>query len=577
MPINDLYRKLYNPEFYLHAYARLYTNDGAMTPGSTDETVDAMSLTKIRQLIDDVRHERHRWAPARRKYIPKKNGKKRPLGIATWKDKLLQEVIRMLLEALFEALYEPQFSTHSHGFRPQRGCHTAFNEIVTTWTGDRWFLEGDISKCFERIDHQTLLSILRRKIHDNRFLRLIQNLLQAGYLEDWRYNETLSGTPQGGPLSPLLANIYMNELDQYVEQVLLPKYTRGEGRRRNKDYQRLSHAAVRRKKQGRLDEAKELRKLAQRLPSLDPSDPDFRRLHYVRYADDILLGFAGPKAEVEAIKQELGAFLRDHLKLELSQEKTLITHAKTKTALFLGYEIVVLHANDKHDRHGRRSINSKIELRLPAQVVEKKRTLYQKKGKPIHRPGLIHDDDFSIVSQYQSEYRGLVQYYLLATNVSWLNRLHWTMKSSLLKTLAAKHKTRSSVMRCKYTRTIETPSGSMKCLEVVVPRAGKKPLVARFGGIPLRRQKVAILKDQAPIYVMMKRNELLKRLLADTCELCGSTENVEVHHVRKLADLNKKEQKEKPAWMHVMAARRRKTLITCHECHHAIHAGKPTR
>jgi len=176
VPLEDIYRQLYNPDLYLRAYARLYANNGALTPGTTAETVDGMARAKIERIIDDLRHERYRWTPARRAYIPKKSGKLRPLGIASWPDKLLQEVIRSILEAY----YEPQFSARSHGFRPQRGCHTALSEVVTTWSGTRWFIEADISRCFEEIDRSVLVSILREKLHDNRFLRLIENLLRAG-------------------------------------------------------------------------------------------------------------------------------------------------------------------------------------------------------------------------------------------------------------------------------------------------------------------------------------------------------------------------------------------------------------
>jgi group II intron reverse transcriptase/maturase len=214
LPLEDVYRLLYNPTLYLRAYARLYANDGAMTPGSNGETVDGMKLEKIKHLIDDLRHERYRWTPVRRVYIPKKSGKLRPLGIPSWTGKLLQEAIRQILEAY----YEPQFSSCSHGLRAQRGCHTALGEVKNTWTGTKWLVEGDIAQCFDRLDHEVMLAILREKIHDNRFLRLIRNLLQAGYLEQWRYHETLSGSPQGGVVSPILSNIYLDKLDKYVEQ-----------------------------------------------------------------------------------------------------------------------------------------------------------------------------------------------------------------------------------------------------------------------------------------------------------------------------------------------------------------------
>ncbi len=286
LPIRDLYRQLFNPDLYIRAYARIYSNEGAMTPGSTPETVDAMSMKKIQQIIDALRQERYHWTPARRTYILKKNGKKRPLGLPTWSDKLLQEVIRSLLEAY----YEPQFSNASHGFRPGRGCHTALSSIQYAWTGCHWFVEGDIKACFDQLDHQVMLSILAQKIHDNRFLRLINHLLQAGYLEEWRYQRTQSGTPQGGVVSPLLANIYLDQLDRYIETSLCPLYTRGAQRRHNPVYARLKAQAKRERERGQYQQAKATKRLMQQHPAGDPNDPTYRRLTYVRYADDILLG-----------------------------------------------------------------------------------------------------------------------------------------------------------------------------------------------------------------------------------------------------------------------------------------------
>ncbi len=573
LPLEDIYRQLFNRDLYLRAYAKLYANSGAMTPGTTPETVDGMSLAKIDAIIDALRFERYRWTPVRRTYIPKANGKKRPLGIPTWSDKLLQEVMRSILEAY----YEPQFSEHSHGFRPNHGCHTALGEVVTKWTGTKWFIEGDIRQYFDTIDHEVLMSILAEKLHDGRFLRLMRNLLRAGYLEDWRYNATLSGTPQGGVISPILANIYLDRFDQFVEQTLLPAFNRGEQRQVNKPYWALKQRALYQRRQGRSGEAATLLKQLRRLPSNDPQDPAYRRLGYVRYADDFLLGFTGPKAEAEEIKLQIRAFLRDTLKLELSEEKTLITHATTKAARFLGYDIVTQQADDKRDAHGRRSLNGRIGLRLPAAVVEKRCALYTSQGKPKHRPELQNDSDFSIVSRYQAEFRGFVQYYLPAQNVSWLWRLHWVMQTSLLRTLANKHKVNVRHLYHKYRATTQTPYGPMRCLEIVVERGdSKKPLVARFGGIPLRRQKKAAIVDQSPELIREGRSELLQRLLANECELCGSPVNCQVHHIRRLADLKTKGRRERPPWVELMAARRRKTLAVCHECHIAIHAGRQT-
>jgi len=397
LPLERVYRMLYNPELYLRAYARLYANEGAMTPGITSETVDGMATRKIERIINDLRYERYRWTPVRRIEIPKKNRKLRPLGLPTWSDKLLQEAIRSILEAY----YEPRFSNHSHGFRAGRGCHTALCEIRENWIGTKWFIEGDIRGCFDNINHQRLLEILSEHIRDNRFLELIRHLLQAGYLERWCYGATLSGAPQGGVLSPLLSNIYLDKLDQFVEQELLPTYNQGRRRRKNQYYSALMLKARRCRDRGRIEEAQAVRRQARELPSQDTYDPIYRRIHYCRYADDFLLGFAGPKNEAEEIKMRIRAYLIETLKLELSQEKTLITHATDQAARFLGYEIVSQHANDKLDYRKRRSINGHIGLRLPLDVLQAHCAKYMRRSKPEQRPIMVADDDYTILNQYQ--------------------------------------------------------------------------------------------------------------------------------------------------------------------------------
>jgi group II intron reverse transcriptase/maturase len=573
LPLKNLYRQLYNPLLYFQAYARLYSNDGAMTPDTTGETVDGMSREKIKTMIDLIRQERWRWTPVKRVFIPKRSGKLRPLGLPSWSSKVMQEVIRQLLNAYFE----PRFSDHSHGFRPGRGCHTALSEIVHTWKGVHWIIEGDISDCFGRLDHDVLLGILSEHIHDNRFLRLIKYMLQAGYLEEWSWHETLSGAPQGGVCSPILSNIYLDKLDTFVETVLLPKYNGEKRRKPNPAYQQVEYAIARAKRKGDRQAVRALRQQRRELPSQDPNDPEYRRLRFVRYADDWALGFSGPKAEAEQIKQELRDFLRETLKLELSEEKTLVTHARTGAAKFLGYHIVSQHADDKLDRRGQRQVNEMVSLRVPMEVIEQKCALYMRRGKPAQRAQLLDDSDYSIVGKYQAEYRGVVQYYLLAQNVGLFGKLRWVAETSLLKTLAGKHKSSVAAMARKYKATIETDYGPRKCLRVEVQRdKGKKPLVAQFGGIPLKRKHDAVIIDHTPQFLMTNRSELLQRVLADTCELCGSHERVEVHHIRKLADLEKSGRKERPVWVKQMAARRRKTLVVCRKCHEEIHTGKTT-
>jgi group II intron reverse transcriptase/maturase len=569
LPLEDLYRQLYNRDLYLRAYGKLYANKGALTPGATPETVDGMTLAKIDNIIAALRQERYRWTPVRRTHIPKRNGTLRPLGMPSWSDKLLQEVIRSLLDAY----YDPQFSIHSHGFRPGRGCHTALHEITEVWRGVKWFIEGDIRSYFDRIDRKILLKILSEKIHDNRFLHLIDNFLYAGYLEHWQYHDTFSGVPQGGVLSPLLSNLVLDKLDQYIEHTLIPTHTRGQRRKTYPPYMALTKAAWKARKTGDREMARQYNREAQRIPSRDPEDPDFRRLWFCRYADDFLLGFVGPKAEAQDIKQHLATFLRQELNQELSEDKTLITHAQTESAHFLGYEIHTLHADDKHDHRGQRCINGSIGLRVPVEVIRNQCARYMKREKPIHRMERVNDSAYSIVAQYQAEYAGVVQYYRLAYNLHRLGQLKWVMEVSLVKTLAKKFKMSCPEIYHRYRALHIIQEGTYKVIQVTVKRGDEKPpLETHFGGIPLRWNKwVTIHDDVQPIW--SGRSEVVERLLAETCELCGTTQQVEVHHIRKLADLLKDNPADKPPWIKVMAARRRKTLVVCRKCHEAIHAG----
>jgi group II intron reverse transcriptase/maturase len=576
LPLKRVYRQLYNRELYLIAYGKLYRNNGAMTQGTTDETVDSMSLAKIDAIITALRQERYRWKPVRRVYIPKRNStKKRALGLPTWSDKLLQEVIRLILDAYFE----PSFSDHSHGFRPQRGCHTALKDIYESWAGVTWFIEGDISACFDSLSHDILLDTLAEHIHDGRFLRLIRELLKAGYLEDWQWNRTLSGAPQGSIIGPILSNIYLSKLDAFVEHTLIPAYTKGDRRRANPPYSRIDTAIQRKRKQGRMEEVKRLEHQRRALPSVDPYDPEYRRLRYCRYADDWLIGFIGPKEEAEEIKRQVGIFLNEQLKLELSKTKTLITHARTEKAKFLGYELSTFQRNDARERtyYKRRVLNGKVELSLPKRVIQEQSQRYRKGNKPMHRPEMEHDSVFTIISYYQGVYRGIVEYYRMAHNVYQLNKLKWIMETSLTKTLAAKLKLSVRKVYAKYHTTLLVDGKPYKGLQTVIDRGeDKKPLIAQWGGIPLRRRMNLPLNDTLYPY-WDARTEIVQRLLADTCELCGSRMAIEVHHIRALKDLKHYGRAEKPAWVKTMAARHRKTLVVCRSCHKDIHQGRPLK
>ena len=572
LPLDDVYRQLYNPDMYLRSYTKLYKNDGAMTPGTTGETVDGMSLEKIDRVIGAIRCEQWKWPPVRRIYIEKPKGGKRPLGMPDWSPKVVQDIIRSILEAS----YEPQFSDRSHGFRPKKGCQTALTEIYNIWKGTKWFIEGDIKGCFDNIDHYTLMNILRENIHDNRFLRLIEGSLKAGYCEDWKYHPSLSGSPQGGIVSPILSNIYMDRLDKFVENTLIPEHTQSERREEHPIYGQLNNQLATARRQGNLERIKALWREMKRYPSQNPDDPGYRRLRYVRYADDFLLGFAGPLVEAHQIKERISTFLATELKLTLSAEKTLITHAQTGRARFLGYEIGIMECPTKLDRtRGTRTVNGKVGMYIPQDVIQAKRKRYLRDGEPIHRTELINDSKYDIIYRYQGEYRGLVHYYGMAQNLAELGYIRWTMETSLLKTLACKNQTSVMKETKRLQSTIETPEGPRKCLKLVIQREKKKPLVAIFGGLPLKRRKNPPIEDRVILPYARITSEIVERLLNDTCEVCGSKENVEMHHVRHLKDLNKKGKREMPLWMKIMISRKRKSIPLCRRCHDDIHHNRP--
>jgi group II intron reverse transcriptase/maturase len=541
-----------------------------MTPGITEETVDGWSREKVAKIIEAIRYERWQWTPVKRILIDKPKGGKRPLGLPVWSDKVVQDIVRSILEAY----YEPHFSPYSHGCRPKRGCHTALHEVGETWTGTKWFIEGDIKGCFDNIDHHLLMNILRENIQDNRFLRLIEGALKAGYCEAWTDHPSLSGSPQGGIVSPILSNIYMDRLDRLVQDTLIPEYTRGTRRKSSREYKRRESNAHYSRKTGSIERAAALRKAMQQQPSVDPNDAEYRRLRYVRYADDFLLGYAGTMAEAREIKDKIAAFLGTQLNLTLSADKTLITHASTGRARFLGYEIGTMHSQTKFDKARRRAVIAKIGLYIPEDVLENKRTRYLRDGKAHHRAERMNDSEYDLIPRYQGEYRGLVEYYTLAQNLHSLGHVGYTMETSLLKTLAAKGRTTVVQTHKRLKSTTQTPNGPRKCLKLTIPRAGKKALVATFGGLPLQRKHTAI-KDQVLMPYIRRRSEIVERLLNETCEVCGSKEHIQMHHVRHLADLNKQGRREKPLWMKIMMARKRKSIPLCQRCHMDVHYHRP--
>ena len=579
LPLTRIYRNLYNEELFLGAYNKLYRNDGSMTPGTTAETVDGMSVRKIESIIERLRNERFYFNPARRIPVPKADGRKRPISIPSFSDKLVQEVVR----ALLDAYYEPQFSDYSHGFRPNRGCHTALTQLYNKFGGTIWFVEGDIRGCFDNLDHKVLLSILSEKIHDGRIIELIRRMLKAGYIEDWRYKRTQSGAPQGGVISPLLSNIYLDKLDKYVENVLMPKYNFGEKRRHNKAYRHLTYRIRKAKREGQIKEARRYEAERRKLPRNDPYDPNYSRLRYVRYCDDFILGYAGPKKTAEVIKKEIGQFLHEELKLEMSQDKTLITHNQDR-ARFLGYNVSIYRTGKMakvrsaaKGNHRRRSVMGRVRLEVPWDVRKKWMRRYTQKGKPRRESKLLHSSVPEIIDAYQGRFRGLVNYYQYATNLWRLSLVKYIMGQAMAALIAEKLKLTPAQVWKKYRGRVTVEGRSYLVLKVEVERKDHSIREIYWGGLPLKRKRPnnqPIQDDLEFYYYTLSRSDLVQRLLADKCELCDKAGDCEVHHVRRLSDLKKRwrNRKEKPKWVKHMIARQRKTLVVCIQCHKHITA-----
>lgn len=571
-----LYRYLLRPDIYYVAYQHLYSNKGAGTKGVTDDTADGFSEIYIENIIEALKNEMYQPKPVRRTYIKKSNGKMRPLGLPVFTDKLIQEAIRMILEAI----YEPIFSDYSHGFRPARSCHTALAQIKKEFTGARWFIEGDIKGCFDNINHAVLVEIINQKIKDARFLKLIRSFLKAGYMEDWKYHETYSGCPQGGIISPILANIYLNELDRHVMKIkkefdvatkarYTPEYTKLVGLRQRLHNKIKNSNGIEREKL--IEEYKTATAQMLKLPAKQCDD---KKIKYVRYADDFLIAVNGNRQDCEKIKQELTEFINTTLKMELSQEKTLITHSNTP-ARFLGYDVRVRRDQQikPKGKFKTRSMNNKVELSIPFKdKIEKflfsngivKQRSDNGKLEPIHRPQLLNRTDLEIVTIYNAELRGICNYYGLASNFNKLIYFNYLMEYSCLKTLAGKHRSKVSKIRAMYK------DGTGKWAIPYETKTGiKKMYFANYADC--KGKKFTDIVPQTAKNYSHDITTLESRLKAKICEVCGCTENdrYEIHHVNKVKNL-----KGKSEWEKIMIAKRRKTIVVCHKCHMAIHHGE---
>ncbi|WP_418164557.1 reverse transcriptase domain-containing protein [Alistipes putredinis] len=576
-----LYRILFNEELFYVAYQKIASNGGSTTKGSDGRSIDEMSLARIETLIASLKDESYQPHPSRRVHIPKKNGKTRPLGIPAFEDKLVQEVVRMILEAI----YEGHFETTSHGFRPKRSCHTALLHIQKTFSGAKWFIEGDIKGFFDNIDHDVLVGILRERISDDRFIRLIRKFLKAGYVEDWTFHNTYSGMPQGGIVSPILANIYLDKLDKYVKEYIR-HFDMGTKRRPGKESNDLANERKRTvRKLKKVKDGTEKAALVARLkaieqeraafPSGDEMDGSYRRLKYIRYADDFILGIIGSKEDVLRIKEDIKSFLSESLALELSEEKTLITHTG-KSAKFLGYEITVTRNNhQRRDVQGRlrRTYGKRVRLNVSMATLRDKLLEYGameiklRNGKEIWKPkcrsGLIFNDDLEILDRYNRETVGFCNYYLIANNCVVLHNFRYIMEYSMYKTFAGKYRSTVRKINKKYRLnklfTVKYEQQGVIKSRTFYKTSFKRRTTAFNGSCDIEPYSIADVS----------RTNLTDRLKAEKCELCGATGKLIMHHVRNLKDLKGKE-----SWKRLMSARKRKTIALCPSCHRLRHLGK---
>jgi group II intron reverse transcriptase/maturase len=583
--INGLFRLMETPDLWMQAYQKIHTNTGATTPGVDRNTLDGFSEERVFNLIELLTTDRYRPKPVRRTYRPKGDGRYRPLGVPTGDDKLVQEVIRGLLEHI----YEPIFSDRSHGFRPKRSCHTALHEIDDRWTGVKWFVEADIEGFYDNFDHTILLRALGEKIEDPRFLRLIERFLQAGYMEDWRWNPTYSGAPQGGIVSPLLSNVYLHAFDLFMEE-MVRAFTRGTKRKDFTPYHTIStrcrrlrkrvHAAL---EQGDDTTARKWKqeilhqeKLRAHYPAGDPYDPTFRRLYYCRYADDFVLGVIGSKAEAHDILHQVEQFLHQHLRLHVARQKTGVKHAR-EGVRFLGYDLraYTSECRRKFKKQGiytrQRIVREQLQLHIP----QEKLSAFARQhgygnldlGVASHRGALLRNDEPTIIHVYNAELRGFANYYSLATSVKRrLSKLYWLWWQSLYKTLAGKHQT-------SVRKMVRTMKSGKQYIWRCTGRNGqpKHFAIQRFGDLLKQKAPGGAEVDVQPNTIVLRaaRTKLIDRLTANACEYCGKHGGYfEVHHIRKMKDLTGKQ-----AWEKHMIALRRKTIVLCIQCHHLLHAG----
>lgn len=548
-----------------------------MTPGIDKTTLDGISLEKtFGTIIEAMRTETFQFNRGKRTYIPKASGSgMRPITIAPPREKIVQEVMRMILDAIFDSEKGPTFLESSHGFRRGKGTHSALETIRKNWGGTRWFIEGDIKGCFDNIDHHILMKLLRRRIKDERFLNLIWKALRAGYMEGLKGFDQDIGSPQGSIVSPILANIYLHELDLFVEGLRSNLETE-KARQPNPVYRRLQRQKGVAEKKGDITTVALLAQKMRDIPSFDAHDPAFARVRYLRYADDWIIGLVGSNALAIQLKEQIKVFLQEELKLTLSEEKTHIRHAGTEQAKFLGTlisiqgggnaEAKVVTVTRNGSKFRKRVTGWLPKMKMPVDDLIKR--LHSKgfctvEGEPVGKVAWVNLTHEDILLRYSATLRGLANYYGFADNYSAITRIQYILQHSAAKTLATKFrlKSRSIVFR-KFGRSLkaktEVSENEVKETHLWLESDFRRKPNRFLGGDPPKPLNEIWIK------------RLTRSHLGSSCCICNASNGIQMHHVRHVRKAG-----HKPKGFHkVMGLINRKQIPVCLECHGKIHKGE---
>lgn len=551
--IEDIKDIISNTDILTAAYTRIKGNKGIDTPGSDNKTLDGISMEMFKSLQKEIRTGMYKFKPARMIEIPKANGGVRKLGIPCARDKIVQEAMRMVLATIYEANFEET----SHGFRTGHSCHTALNYIRMRFGERRWFIEGDISKCFDSFDHKILIDKIRERIKDQVFIDLLYKSLKAGYIEQGAYKEANLGTPQGSILSPILANIYLHDMDVYMKEYK-KNFDKGTRKKTNPEYTKILRDKNIKSKAERLKIIH-----MNHITSSIETDGELKRLSYVRYADDFLIGIIGSKKDCEEIRENVKKFLEEKLKLNLNLEKTKITNAINDRAKFLGYEIHITPLNKRtYTKKVVRNKTIKVQVNtrplFSAPIDKIKEKLYEKGYTSNKREGtrvgrLIHYTDGYIIQHFASIWRGIANYYSKATNFGRLSSIYYILTYSCLLTLVSKNRLKT---KRKGVLVYGMP---MKVGEIRFPAWGK----------PNINSQIQVFDVDRFIEDMSKRTQRTLDLLTNECSICGSTDKVEMHHIHAI-----RKNKGRDFLSTQERNMKRRQIPVCQSCHNKIHKGE---